>query len=82
MFANYATETSIESCIIQFPTAQPYSTKVDVLETGNAPILFLKRENWVLNLNWTQKETKFHVQLLACSVLKSSIPHWGILCGT
>ena len=30
----------LESCIIHFPTTPPCSTIVDVLETGNVPILF------------------------------------------
>ena len=37
MFANSETETDKESCIIHLPTC---STKVDVLETGDVPILF------------------------------------------
>ena len=36
----FETETCMESCIINFPTAPPCSTKVDVLETGDVPILF------------------------------------------
>ena len=40
MFANSETETCIESCINHFPTASPWITKVDVLETGDVPILF------------------------------------------
>ena len=40
VFANSETETCMESCIIHFPTAPPCSTKVDVLETGDVPILF------------------------------------------
>ena len=38
--ANSETETCKESCIIHFSTAPPCSTKVDVLETGDVPILF------------------------------------------
>ena len=34
------TETRMESCIIHFPTTPPCSTKVDVLETSDVPILF------------------------------------------
>ena len=30
----------LESCVIYFPTTPPCSTRVDVLETGNVPILF------------------------------------------
>ena len=42
VFANSETETCLESCIIHFPTTPPCSTRVDVdvLETGNVPILF------------------------------------------
>ena len=40
MFANSETETCKESCIIHFPTNPPCSTKFDVLETGEVPILF------------------------------------------
>ena len=40
MFANSETETCLESCIIHFPTKPPCSTMVDVLETGDVPILF------------------------------------------
>ena len=39
MFANSETETRLESCTIHFPTT-PCSTMVDVLETGDVPILF------------------------------------------
>ena len=39
MFANSETETCLESYIIHFPTTLPCSTGVDVLETGNVPIL-------------------------------------------
>ena len=40
VFANSETETCQESCIIHFPTTPPCSSRVDVLETGNVPILF------------------------------------------
>ena len=40
VFANSETETCWESCIIHFPTTPPCSTRVAVLETGSAPILF------------------------------------------
>ena len=39
--ANSETETCMESCIIHFSTTQPCSTKVDVLETSEVPILFV-----------------------------------------
>ena len=37
--ANSETESCWESCIIHFPTTPPCSTGVDVLETGNVPII-------------------------------------------
>ena len=40
VFANSEKETCTESCIIHFPTTPPCSTEVDVLETGDVPILF------------------------------------------
>ena len=40
VFASSKTETCFESCIIHFPRTPPCSTRVDVLETGNVPILF------------------------------------------
>ena len=40
VFASSETEKCKESCIIHFPTIPPCSTKVDVLETGDVPILF------------------------------------------
>ena len=40
VFANSETETCKESCILHFPTTPPCSTTVDVLETGDVPILF------------------------------------------
>ena len=40
VFATSEMETCWESCIIHFPTKPQCSTRVDVLETGNVPILF------------------------------------------
>ena len=39
VFANSETETCLESCFIHFPTTPACSTGVDVLETGDVPIL-------------------------------------------
>ena len=39
--ANSETEAFWKSCIIHFPTAPPCSTRVDVIETGDVPILSL-----------------------------------------
>ena len=48
VFANSATETCFESCIIHSPTTPPCSTRVHVLETGDVPILFSfsQMKNW------------------------------------
>ena len=40
VFANSETETCLEICTIHFPTTPSCSTTVDVLETGDVPILF------------------------------------------
>ena len=40
VFANSETETCKDSCIVHSPTIPPCSAKVDVLETGDVPILF------------------------------------------
>ena len=40
VFANSERETCKESCIIHFPTIPTCSTKVDVLETSDVPIVF------------------------------------------
>ena len=48
MFVNSETETRLESRIIHFPTTPPCSTKVDVLETGDVPIVVSlpQMKNW------------------------------------
>ena len=51
VFANSETETCWESCIIHFPTKPPCSTRVDVLETGDAPILFLLQHMKILGMS-------------------------------
>ena len=67
-----------ESCIFHFPTIPPCSTKVDVLETGEVPILFSLSQ--MKNLGMTiELETKLHVQLLVC-ILQLSTPQWDIVC--
>ena len=40
MFANSEMETCWECFFIRFPTTPPCSTRVDLLETGEVPILF------------------------------------------
>ena len=64
--ANPETETCLGSCIIHFLTTPPCSTMVDVLETGNVPILFSLpklRNFWVRLLNWILNESRLHVHL-------------------
>ena len=55
VFANSETKTCFESCIIQFPTTPPCSTRVDVLETGDVRIFFslphLKKLGMTIELN-------------------------------
>ena len=82
VFAHFETGTCLESCIIHLPTTPPCSTRVDVLETGNAPILFSLHQmhKLGLHLNWIQRETKLHVQHLACTLLRPITPKWDILC--
>ena len=50
-FANSETETCMESCTIHFPATPPCSTKVDVLETGEVPILFSLSQMKTLGTN-------------------------------
>ena len=40
VFANSETESCWENCIIHLPTTPPCSTTIDVLDTGDVPILF------------------------------------------
>ena len=84
VFANSETEKCLESCNIHFPRPPLCSTKVDVLETGDVPILLSlsQMRNLGRPLNWTQNETKLHVQLLACTPPQLNTPQWDILCWT
>ena len=40
VFANSEAETCRENCLVHFPTTPTCSTRVDVLETGDVPMLF------------------------------------------
>ena len=51
VFANSETETCWVSCMNHFPTIPPCSTRVDVLETGNVPILFSLSQMKNLGMN-------------------------------
>ena len=80
VFVNSEMETCWESCIIHFPTKPPCSTRVDVLETGNVPILFSVPQ--MKNLGMTDeldlKGDKLHVLLLACTLLQLNTLLWDI----
>ena len=54
VFANSEGDPCRENCLVHFPTTPPCSATVDVLETGDVPILFslLQIQIWVLHLNW------------------------------
>ena len=61
VFANSEVGTCFEICIVNFPTTPPCSTRVDVLETGDVPILFsppqMKILGITLELNQTRDKT-------------------------
>ena len=52
VFANSETETCLENCTIHFPTTPPCSARVDVLETGDVPVLFSlpQMKNWCMTV--------------------------------
>ena len=58
VFANSATETCSESCIIHFPTTPPCSTRIDVLETDDVPILFSLSQMKILAMT-TELDSKW-----------------------
>ena len=60
VFANSAMETCLESCIFHFPTKPQCSTRVDVLETGNVPILLSlpHMKNWGMPIELDPKGDK------------------------
>ena len=72
VFANSETETCWESCIIHFPTTLSCSTRVDVLETGDVPILssLPQMNNLGITIEFDPKGDKIHVQLLVCTLLQ------------
>ena len=57
VFANSETETCLASCIVHFPTTPPFSTRVDVLEKGDVPILLSlpQMQNWCIKLELDPK---------------------------
>ena len=65
-------ESCCESCITQFPTKLSCSTRVDVLETGDVPILFSlpQMNNLGITIEFDPKGDKIHVQLLVCTLLQ------------
>ena len=60
VFANPEAETCRENCLIHFPSTPPCSTRVDVLETGDVPILFslLQMQNLGIILELDPKVAK------------------------
>ena len=80
VFANSETETCLESCIIHFPTTPACSTTVDVLETGDVPILFSfpQMRNLGTTIELDPHGDKITCLALACFLLQLSIPHWDI----
>ena len=81
VFANSVTETCREHCIIHFPTKPPCSASVDVLETGDIPILFSlpQMQNLGIPLDLDPKGAKITCPALACTLLPTNIPQWDIL---
>ena len=81
MFANSETEKLVGKVVLL--TSQQHLhvlPELDVLETGVCLFYspFRGCRFWVLHLNWIQKETGLHVQLLACILLQieqSSVEH-------
>ena len=72
----------MESCIIHFPTAPPCSTKVNVLETGDVPILFSlpQMKNVVMTTALDPKGDKNDMSsFLAGTPLQLNAPQWDIL---
>ena len=83
VFATSETETCMESCIILFPTTPPCSTKVEVLDTGDVPILFSLSQ--IKNLGMTVEtgsKRRQHHRFLVCIPLQLSTPQWDILSWT
>ena len=84
VFANSETETCMESCIIHFPTTPPCSTKVDVLETGDVPILFSpsQMKNLGMTFELDPKRDKITCPAFGLFSSPAKIPQWDILCWT
>ena len=84
VFANSETETCKESCIIHFPTIPPCSTKVDVLETSDVPILvsLSQMKNLGTTIELDPKRDKITSPAFVCIPLQLSTPQLDILCWT
>ena len=82
MYANSETETWWESCIIQFPTTRPCSTRVDVLETSGVPIFFSLSQMKTLGMTveLDPKGNKIKRPAFDLSLLQPNTPQWEILC--
>ena len=84
VFANSETETCMESCIIHFPTTPPCSTKVDVLETGDVPILFSpsQMKNLGMTFELDPKRDKITCPAFGLFSSPAKVPQRDILCWT
>ena len=84
VFANSETETYMESCTIHFPKTPPCSTKVDVLETGDVPILFSpsQMKNLGMTFELDPKRDKITCPAFGLFSSPAKIPQWDILCWT
>ena len=82
MCANSETETCLESCIIHFPTTPPCSTEVDVLETGNVPILFSisQMENLGMTIELDPKGKQNYMSSFWLVLFSSRVLHNGTYC--
>ena len=76
-------KTCLESCIIHFQTTPACSTTVDVLETGDVPILFWlpQMRNLGVTIELDPQGDKITCPALACFLLQLSIPQWDIFVG-
>ena len=81
VFANSVTETCWESFIIEFPTTVPCSTRVDMLETGNVPILLsLSDEEFGYDYRVTSKRRQNYMSSFWLVLFSGRIFHCGTFC--
>ena len=82
VFGNSETETLFGKLYSPFSDNTSCSTRVDVLETGNVPILFslpqMKNMGTTIELD-PKGENILHVRLLACTLLQLNTILWDTL---